>query len=232
MLAEESLKEFNLRKYLQIAFYETNLLIQDFRRNSKDENEFLMVFKIIHADWLKILSLAIPHLCEELWELAGNESYLSQVIWKGFQEKFINEDFESEFQYILNVIEDITNIKRVIKSEGIDKVYLYTAPLWKYKIDNIIISHEGNLKAAMNDIKSNSDLISNREAVNYAKKRNKERIWEFNRYDIDEERVLAEFEDVINNKSKSEIILNSDRDPKQKSKNALPNKPAIYIESK
>ena len=71
--AQKALEEYNLRRYLQNSFYEVLNLIQDFSRDKDDKDDFLIVFKLIYKDWLKILSLTMPHSCEELWELGGNE---------------------------------------------------------------------------------------------------------------------------------------------------------------
>ncbi|MHA1242544.1 MAG: leucine--tRNA ligase, partial [Promethearchaeota archaeon] len=78
--AEISLKDLNIRKYLQLSFYEVLNIIQDFNRHCEDENDVLELYKIIFPNWVKILSLTMPHLCEELWEMMGNTEFLSNVI--------------------------------------------------------------------------------------------------------------------------------------------------------
>ncbi|KKK43235.1 MAG: Leucine--tRNA ligase, partial [Candidatus Lokiarchaeum sp. GC14_75] len=109
--AERSLKEFNVRRYLQISFYEIFNVIKDFFQYTDDKNDFLIIFKIIYIDWLKILSLTIPHLCEELWELSGYQGFISAQIWGDFNRGYVDDELEVEFRYIENVVEDILNIK-------------------------------------------------------------------------------------------------------------------------
>ena len=42
----------------------------------------------------------MPHLCEELWEFARNEGFISKKFWGGFNMQLINPDLELEFNYI------------------------------------------------------------------------------------------------------------------------------------
>jgi leucyl-tRNA synthetase len=126
--AEKALQDFNIRKYLQISFYEVYNQIQVFFRDAEDSDEFLNVFKMIYEDWLKLLSLTLPHLCEELWEITDHKTFISTETFSDFNEKYINSDLEREFEYISTVIEDIMNIRKIVKSDIINKIYLYTAP--------------------------------------------------------------------------------------------------------
>jgi len=72
----------------------------------------------------------MPHLCEELWEIAGNKGFISKEVWEALDSKFIDNYLELEFDYISNVIEDIFNIKKIVKAQKHDKIYLYLAPEW------------------------------------------------------------------------------------------------------
>jgi leucyl-tRNA synthetase len=126
--AEKVLQELNIRKYLQISFYEVYNRIQEFFRDAENSNEFLNVFKMIYEDWLKLLSLTMPHLCEELWEISDHKTFISTEAFSDFNKKYINSNLEQEFEYVSTVIEDIMNIKKIVKSDTINRIYLYTAP--------------------------------------------------------------------------------------------------------
>jgi len=228
--AEATLKEFNIRRYLQTSFYETFNLIQEFSRDTDNINDFLIIFKLIYPDWLKILSLTMPHLCEELWEIAGNESFISTQVWGDFNKQYINNKLELEFEYISNVIEDVYNIKKVVKSEKFNEIYLYTAPKWKYRVSDLIISKKDNFAEIMSDLKKDIELISNKDLIPFIKTQLKERIWEKKLPQIDEIKLLEHYKSYLEKRVKSVVVINSDFDPKHRAIRAKPFKPALYID--
>ena len=229
--AEIALKDLNIRKYLQLSFYEVFNIIQDFNRYCEDANDVLEVYKIIFPNWVKILSLTMPHLCEELWEMMGNTDFLSKVIWDDFNKAYINNDIESEFNYISDVITDILNIKKIVSSSDLSKTYLYTAPSWKYEVVKIIISKEGNFKKIIEECKQIPDFMKNSKLIPFVKNQIKNRIWEKILANLKEQELLEEYKGYIEKRINSNIIINSDYDPKKRSTKALPNKPAIYLET-
>jgi leucyl-tRNA synthetase len=229
--AQKALEEYNLRRYLQTSFYEVFKLMQEFSRDTDNKDDFSIVFKLIYKDWLKILSLTMPHLCEELWEIGGNEGFISKVVWGVFNKQCIDTNLELEFDYISNVIEDIFNIKKIVKSMKSDEIHLYTAPKWKYKASDVIISKEDNFDAILSEIKKEKELMTNKELVPFIKSQLKDRIWERQWLQIDEIDLLNHYKSYIEKRVNSVIVINSDFDPKQRSKRAKPFKPALYINS-
>jgi leucyl-tRNA synthetase len=227
--AAKALDEYNIRKYLQTSFYEVFNLVQEFYRDVDNNNDFLIVFKIIYPDWLKLLSLTMPHLCEELWEIAGNESFISKAVWSDFNEKYINETIEYEFEYISNVIEDILNIKKIVKSERYSEIYLYTSPEWKNKVIDLILLKKDNFNEIMSELKKEKELLTKKNLVPFIKSQLKVRIWEKKIYKIEEEKVLKNYKSYIEKRVNSEIIINSEFDPKNRAIRAKPFKPALYI---
>ncbi len=228
--AEKAMDEFNIRRYLQISFYEVFNLIQEFFRDTDDIDDFLLVFKLINADWLKLLSLTIPHLCEELWELAGNEGFISSTIWGDFNQKHIDHNLEDEFEYISNVIGDILNIKKIVKTQEVHTIYLYTAPDWKKKVNNLIFSKKDNFVSIISELKKDKELMTNKQLISYIKTQLKDRIWEKKTPMIDEIKSIEEYKIYMEKRVDSSIIVNSEFDPKQKAIRAKPFKPALYID--
>ncbi len=229
--AEISLKNLNIRKYLQLSFYEVFNIIQDFNRYCEDANDILEVYKIIFPNWVKLLSLTMPHLCEELWEEMGNTEFISTVIWDDFNKGYINNDIESEFNYVSDVIHDILNIQKIVSSTNLSKFYLYTAPSWKYEALKIIASKEGNFKEIIEECKQIPDFMKNSTLIPFIKNQINNRIWEKELTNLSEREVLEEYKGYIEKRIKGHIIINSDYDPKKRSPKALPNKPAIYLET-
>ncbi|MFX1312008.1 MAG: leucine--tRNA ligase [Promethearchaeota archaeon] len=228
---ENTLQEYNIRRYLQVSFYEIFNLIQEFFRNADNVQDSMIVFKIIYEDWLKILSLTIPHLCEELWEITGNSGFISNSLWGDFNRKFINNELESEFEYITNFIEDIFNIRKIVKTQNlIDKIFIYTAPKWKYKVLKTIISKSGDFEAIISELKNNKELISDKQLIPYIKSQLKERIWEKKLPHINEINSLNQYKSYIERRVNSVIKINSTFDPQKRAIKAKPYKPALYID--
>ncbi|MFX1380301.1 MAG: leucine--tRNA ligase [Promethearchaeota archaeon] len=228
--ALKGLEEYNIRRYLQIAFYEIFNLIQEFNRDIENLDDFLLVFKLIYKDWLKLLSITMPHLCEELWELAGNEEFISKAVWGDFNKQYINNTLEGEFDYISNIIDDIFNIRKIVKSQKSGEIYIYLAPEWKYEVLNLISLKKDNFNEIISELKKNKRLISNKEVISFIKNGLKDRIWETNFPQINERELLKQYKFYIEKRVNSKIIINSNFDPKSKATKAKPFKPALYIE--
>jgi leucyl-tRNA synthetase len=229
--AQKALEQYNIRKYLQTAFYEIFNLMQECYRDTDNPDDFLIVFKIICKDWLKMLSLTMPHLCEELWETAGNEGFISKVVWGDFNKHYIDINLELEFDYVSKVIEDIFNIKKIIKAHKSDKVHLYLAADWKYKINDLILSKTHNFKEIISELKKEKNLMKNKEVIPFVKNQLKDRIWETKMTQLNERELLIQYKPYIEKKVNSMIIIDSNFDPQNRSKRAKPYKPALYIEN-
>ncbi len=229
--AERSLKEFNVRRYLQISFYEIFNVIKDFFQYTDDKNDFLIIFKIIYIDWLKILSLTIPHLCEELWELSGYQGFISAQIWGDFNRGYVDDELEVEFRYIENVVEDILNIKKLLKTQKSNKIYLYTASKWMYEILEVIRLKKDNFNLIIAELKKDQDLMRNKQLIPYLKTQLEERIYEKELPKVDEVNLLEQFKSYIEKRVNCSILINSKFDPKQKSQVAKPFKPGLFIDS-
>ncbi len=229
--AEIGLKDLNIRKYLQLSFYEVFNLIQDLNKYCEAANDVLEVYKIIFPNWVKILSLTMPYMCEELWEMMGNSNFVSNAIWGDFNKEFINNDIESEFDYISDVIADILNIQKIVSFSELSKFYLYTSPNWKHEVLKIITLEEGDFKKIIEDCKQTPGLMKNSNLISYIKNQIKNRVWEKNQANLNERELLEEYKGYIERRINSKIIINSNFDPKNRAPKAFPNKPAIYLES-
>jgi len=227
---DKALKQFNLRRYLQLSFYETFNLIRDLKKFVENKEDFKIAFKLVYEDWLKVLSLAMPHLCEELWEISGNRGFISNSVWRDIKTAYINEELEIEFNYITNLINDILSIKKIIKSQDYNAIYIYTAPNWKQFILNVIISKKGDYNIIIDELKQETDLMKNQDIIPFIKLQIKDRIWEKMLPQLSENELLKQYLGYIEKKVDTKVILNSEYDPKRRLNKAIPFKPAIYID--
>jgi leucyl-tRNA synthetase len=228
--AEKSLEELNLRRYLQLSFYEVFNILQDFGKYSEDKNDLLEVYKILFPDWIKILSITMPHLCEELWEKMGNSVFVSKTPWTDFNRNYVDNDLEREFEFIHDVVEDILNILKIVKPGNFADIYLYTAPEWKKEVYEIVRSKKGDLKKVIEECKFSNSLMKNKNLISFVKSQIKDRIWEKDKISLQEGLVLEEYKDFIEKRVSSRIHINSDYDPKKRLEKAVPFKPAIYVD--
>ena len=81
----------------------------------------------------------------------------------------------------------------------------------------------------MNEAKK-TDLIKNKLLVPYIKSAVKDKIWEKDITYVEENRVLNEYKSYLEKKFNTQIFIDSDQDPKNRAKNAIPMKPSIYVE--
>ncbi|NHJ26109.1 MAG: leucine--tRNA ligase [Candidatus Lokiarchaeota archaeon] len=228
--SEKQLENFNLRKYLQTSFYEIFNLIQDYKKFSESDKEFFILFKLIAQDWLKLLSPTIPHLTEELWNIAGNNNYISTSIWSDWHQEYINEQLEIEFDYISQVIEDIQNILKIVRSKDFDSIFLYTAPNWKKVVREIILSKQGDFDTTLKVLKNNQEMIKNKELIPFVKNQIRSGNYNTKIPQNEEIQLLLDYKNYIEKKVGFSIIINSEFDPKNKAAKAIPFKPAIFID--
>jgi len=226
---DDALENFNLRKYLQLAFYETFNLVQEAIKNIDSKTDFLIVFNLIYENWLKILSLTIPHLSEELWELSNHQEFISKSIWGKFDTNYIDDNLEMEYEYISQLLDDISKVRKVIKAKNLNEIYIYTAPKWKKKVVEIVKSKKGEFKSIISELKAESNLIRNKKVIPFINTLIKKRSWDIETSIENESAIIERYKSYIEGKLKSKIIINSEFDPETKSEKAFPNKPALYI---
>ncbi|MFX1448648.1 MAG: class I tRNA ligase family protein, partial [Promethearchaeota archaeon] len=228
--AEKSLEEVNLRKYLQLSFYEVFNILQEFSKFAENEKDLPEVFKIVFSDWIKMLSITMPHLCEELWEKLGNTEFLSSIIWTDFGDNYVDNELELEFGFISEVVDDILNILKIVKSGNSGNIYLYTAPIWKQQVYDIINAKKGDFKKIIEECKFSNSLMKNKDLIPYVKNQIKDRIWKKDSPPLKEKALLEEYKDYIEKRVNKKIHVNSDYDPKNRAVKAVPFKPAIYVD--
>ncbi len=128
----EYIDNFDLRKYVQTAFYEvTNAVIKYLKLSKKEEQNKILpkVFK----NWLILLSPVIPYTCEEIWEKIGEKGFVSLSKWPKVEEREIDEEAEKKEEIILNLLEDIKVVINLAKIKP-KKIKIVVPEKWKYKL--------------------------------------------------------------------------------------------------
>ncbi|AEC52563.1 leucyl-tRNA synthetase [Pyrococcus sp. NA2] len=226
----EALEEFKTRTAVQWAFYSIMNDLRWYMRRTegRDDEAKRFVLRKLADIWVRLMAPFTPHICEELWEKLGGEGFVSLAKWPEPVEEWWDEKVEQEEEFIKSLIEDIKEIIEVAKIENAKRAYIYTAPEWKWKVYEVV-AEKRDFKSAMAELMKDPEMRKRgKEVSKLVQTIIKDRAFEVKR--IDEERVLREARDFIEKELGLEIIINPEEDKGGKKKQAMPLKPAIFIE--
>lgn len=235
--ATEALEVFQTRKALQESLFLLKKDVDHYMYRVKDlinnkDPAILYVLSHVLESWIKLLSPFTPHTCEELWSKYGGKGFISEANWPEYDETQISEKIERSEQLVQNIIKDISQIKKMVNKD-VEKVHIYLAPNWKwdlYKIaDEVGKPDIGQIMGK--SIKENI-YSDKKEIANVAKKIAREMTKTRYIGKIDEYKILNDALSYISEETGNNIIIQKDDsyDPENKAKNAMPYKPAIFIE--
>jgi len=235
------INNFNLRKYMQVAFYDVMNEIIKYKENR--------ITPEVLRQWLILLSPVIPHMCEELWEkLKDKEEFVSLAKWPKIDEKLIKPDIEEIEEYLDNLI---TDIEQVISLSKIKKpnIYLYTAEDWKWNILGILKNNKGDVGKTIKESINKYNEIDKSQITQFVQICAKKRLWDAELIKIKEEKVLKEQKGYLEKETGAKIYINEKTIIERRAKNrttgearqdyfktdeknkvSLPFKPAIYVE--
>ncbi|MCX6654706.1 MAG: class I tRNA ligase family protein, partial [Candidatus Bathyarchaeota archaeon] len=138
--ANEAMHELKVRKTIHAATYDLEGdMTWYLKRVAFDRDHAERRKAINHVEWtvldtqVRMLAPFTPHLCEEIWELMGNEGFITFAPWPEIDGALIREDAEELETIVKACTEDVSNI---IKVTGIkpETIHFYTADNWKWKI--------------------------------------------------------------------------------------------------
>ena len=248
-----AIEKFRIREALHNILYlmDNDLEWYEKRKLAKNKSIFNSYLKEFIETRIKLLSPFAPYFCEEVWEIMGNDSYVSLAQWPESNQSKITLKSEDNERLIQSIIFDIQKITKVTKMVP-KKISIYTASsikctLYRKILDRIQRQSTPNfgqiMKEFVNDnevkdlVKRTPDLVKKiiddilSESVDVRERRMK--------IDSFDEKIPLEdgksllVSEVGNNQLELYIYSEDDNDkydPKQKSKFARPYKPAIYIE--
>ena len=248
-----AIEKFRIREALHTILYlmDNDLEWYEKRKLAKNKSIFNNYLREFYETRIKLLSPFAPYFCEEVWELIGNDSYISKAQWPEINQSRISIKSEDNEKLIQNIIFDIQKITKVTKMAP-KKISIYTASnvkcmLYRKILDRIqrqVTPNFGQImKEFINDnevkelVKRNPDLVKKiiddilSESENVRERRMKMDSFD-EKTPLDDGKSLL-ISEVGNNQLEVHIYSEDDNDkydPKQKSKFARPYKPAIYIE--
>ena len=250
--ATEAMDKLAVRKAIHSVLYE---LEQDFqwyqkritaqKGNKKSATDFVHS-QVLDAQ-IRMLTPVAPHLCEELWKMMGEKSFVSLASWPTADESMINIEAEESEALVMDVLEDTLSIMKVTGMTP-KKTYYYTGCPWKWTVYFKMLEKarhgEVKMNEVMKELASEEDLKKNmKEVADFAQKTLKEvnRIPQDRREKVlkmkalDEKAAIEDAKDLLKQRLKAQVVVYSEDDsqrydPKNKAALSMPFKPAIYIE--
>jgi len=194
---------------------------------SKDE-----VNKDVLEKLVLLMSVFTPHICEEMWEKLGNKAFVSLAKWPDYDKSKIDEKAEASEESISKLLADIQNVLKLAKVEKPNKITLSVAEKWKYdffsKLKKVLIKTRniGEIIKACIDKEHKKEI--SKLVPNLIK--NEARIPKVIIEQSKEFKNLEENKSLIEKQFNCEIeIVKADDSDEDKAKQAVPSKPAIFV---
>ncbi|MBQ7927134.1 MAG: leucine--tRNA ligase [Methanobrevibacter sp.] len=233
----EALEVFQTRQALQDSLFLLKKDVDHYLYRVKhlldsQDPAIVYVLSTVLEAWIRLLAPFTPHTSEELWSTYGGEGFVSEAAWPLADETKVSPEIEKSEDLVENIIKDIAHIKQMVGDE-IEKVHIYLAPDWKwdlYKIaDEVGKPDIGQIMGRAIGAKIYDDK---KEIAMVAKKIGKEITKTRYIGKLDEEAILTDALDYIKEECGNEVIIHTDDsyDPQNKARNAMPYKPAIFME--
>lgn len=233
---------FLLKKDVDHYIYRTKHLLED-----PDEAIIFVLSSILEA-WIRILAPFTPHSSEELWSKYGGEGFVSEAEWPITYQYFPmkctptlnlqadscipSEVIEKSEEMVQSIVKDINEIKKIVDVVP-KKIHVYLAPDWKWLLYRIAADiGKPDIGQIMGRAIGENIHDNKKEIADVAKKVGREITKTRYIGKIDEYDVFSDALDFISEEVDAEVIIHTDDsyDPQNKAKNAMPYKPAIFME--
>ncbi|AIZ56417.1 leucine--tRNA ligase [Candidatus Methanoplasma termitum] len=237
--ARAAMEKYDLRQMATAVYFEMLNDIKWYgRRGGKNKETISEALRI----WISMMTPITPHTAEEMWSRAGFKGLVSssQLPEPGMT----SSSAEYGEGLIRDVMSDITQIKKVTSAEP-KRIFLYTTPSWKTNVMKmgLEMTEEGKLDIPTLTKKCMADeeLRKNGKAVTEFVKKvvtDLSRSSSSSKRDMiemDEYSLLTSAKDFLKEELGAEVdVFSADDekayDPQNKSRAAVPGRPAIYLE--
>ena len=223
---QESL--FLLKKDIDHYFYR----IEHDLANESFKEEIANVLIYLSNIWIRLMAPFVPHSCEEIWSTHGGLGFVSESEWPKYDVKRLDEKIQRAEEVIMELSDDIKEIKKIL-NKAPQKIHIYIAPQWKWKIFNIAWEvGKPDIGRIIQEAVKQKVYDNKKELAIFAKKIAREMTKINYVGEIDEYTVINDSLEFLSRELGAEILVYKEPtyDPEGKSGNALPYKPAIYIE--
>jgi leucyl-tRNA synthetase len=233
----EALEQLKNRTALEIALFEVwNDIRWYLRRTQMPCKEVLLE---VARTWVRLLSPFAPFMCEELWSMLGGEGFVSKAPWPSYDEAKVDYFAEASESLVQQVMDDL---REVLRATGLtpSTVHIYVASKWKWDVylraleassprEAIKVAHEVAKALYVKDPKIVQKIAA--EASSTSGDRKEARLKAGR---LDEYGVLKSAREFLERELRLEVKIWREEegvyDPKGRRFNAIPYKPALYLE--
>jgi leucyl-tRNA synthetase len=237
--ATHALEGFQTRKALQEALFLLKKDIDHYLhrvdhelKEGNGKEEINQVLAYVLGIWIRLMAPFTPHACEELWDRHGGRGFASEAPWPEHDMDLIDEMVHKSEEIIQGLVDDIREIEKITKTSP-EKIHAYLAPQWKWKVFEIAREvGKPDIGRIMGQAIKENIHDDKKELAGYAQKIAREMTKIHYVGHVDEKQILDDAVDYIARETGAEVIIYQEPtyDPKNKARNALPYKPALYIE--
>ena len=198
------------------------------------------VSKEIYEECIENLVLLLhpiaPHMTEEIWEALGKNGYASLAAWPSYNKELLSEESDYKWKLMNNILEDINNIRTVMKKENLESISLIIADEWKLKFYNtlmVILDKTINQGEIMKKLMEDNDFKKHSSQIGKIVSIILRNIGKYPKYTLssnEEYQFFSEIKSIIERKFRCQVEVTFEKDSKeQKATQSLPGKPGIKI---
>ncbi len=163
----ENFEQIKTRSAFQSAFHIPLQLVKWYlnrRGGSKGP-----AYRYVREVMVKMIVPFMPHICEEIWQIWGNEGFISNEAFPEANEEKIDLTAEYAEKYLGEVMDDLRGLVTFLTERGHPQpsnITLYVSPEWKYKI---YMEAMNGMQTLMKNIMQDPEIKKRgKEAVKYA----------------------------------------------------------------
>ncbi len=243
----DTLVIYNLNKTIKMVSESfSNIAIRDAVNNiiqftsdlSKYKNEGVIkeIFEECREKLTLLLHPIAPHITEEIWEIIGKKGYISLATWPSYDKNLLTSENDFKWKLMNNIIDDVNNIKLVMKKEKLDKISIIIADEWKFKFYSILMSslnETRNQGEIMKKIMKESDLKPHGKSISQITAKILKNVGKYSKFSLSSEeeyQFFQEIKSILDKKYQCSIdVVYEGQSKEKKATQALPGRPAIII---
>ena len=250
--ATEAMERVRVREACHIALFELDKDVQWYLKRVEGELQdparreaIAYVLRRALNVQVRLLAPMAPYVCEELWEMLGGGGFVANAEWPRYSEEEVDVEAELAEELVKSTIEDVENIVKVLKVKP-SAAHLYVASRWKHELLSMVAgaySRSPDPRMVMREVMSKEevkrrggeaaplvkkllDAVTGWPAEERAKRAE---------VALNEFKVLSEAKGFLERELGLKVYVYEEDDqgkydPKGRAKQALPYRPAIYLE--